>query len=106
MKRYHVELAPEALAHVEAIHAWWLDHRPASPALFVDEFTAAFELLEHSPRVGRRYLAGPGNEMRRLPLPRTRYLVYYDIDEPGLAVRIHAVWHMSRGQPPPLSSRR
>jgi plasmid stabilization system protein ParE len=104
VKRYEVELAPEAAAQVETIQAWWTENRPAAPMLFLDELTAAIEALEGAPRIGAPYPYGRIQGMRRVPLPRTRYHVYYTVGDDPPVVRIHAVWHMSRGQGPSLSS--
>jgi plasmid stabilization system protein ParE len=38
--------------------------------------------------------------MRRILMPRTRYHVYYTADDGDRLVRVHAVWHLSRGQRP------
>ena len=38
--------------------------------------------------------------MRRLLLPRTGHHIYFTIDEPASLVRVHAIWHASRGHGP------
>jgi plasmid stabilization system protein ParE len=102
VKRYRVELAADALAHVESIQAWWLQNRPRAPRMFLDELAAALEVLETLPRMGRLYTAHHVDEMRRIALLRTRYHLYYTVEEQPLLVRVHAVWHMSRGGRPPV----
>ena len=52
------------------------------------------------PRSGARYEATTLREMQRVLMPRTRYHVYYTVDDDSLLVRVHALWHMSRGQGP------
>lgn len=100
MSHARVEFSPEALAHVEAVAAWWSENRGAAPSLFSDELAAAVELLASAPRAGGRYERATVPEMRRLLMPRTRYHVYYTVE--ASVIRIHAVWHAARGQGPPL----
>ena len=100
MKRYRVELSPEALEHAQAIRAWWIENRPAAPNLFVDELGAAIRKLGVLPRIGCRYDAPSQPEMRRVLMPRTRYHIYYTVDEDSRVARIQAVWHASRGHAP------
>ena len=100
MKRYRVELSPEALEHAQAIRAWWLENRPAAPDLFADELVAAIRRLGVTPRTSARYDAPGMREMRRASLPRTRYHIYYTVHEESRLVRVHAIWHVSRGHGP------
>jgi plasmid stabilization system protein ParE len=98
---YRVEFSPEALGHVEQIAAWWEENRPARPALFRDELEAAVCRLETAPRGGVFY-GRTRIALRRLFMPRTRYHVYYTVEETDGLVRVHAVWHASRGHAPSL----
>lgn len=101
MTSYRVEFSPEALGHVEQIAAWWESNRPAAPTLFRDELEAAVSRLEIAPRAGGLYDRAR-MVLRRLLMPRTRYHVYYSVEETDGLVRVHAVWHASRGHGPPL----
>jgi plasmid stabilization system protein ParE len=96
MKRYRVELSPEALEHAEVGHAWWIENRAAVPDLFVDELGGAISKLGAVPRLGARYDAPGFREMRRVLMPRTRHHAYYTVDDEARVVRIHAIWHTSR----------
>jgi plasmid stabilization system protein ParE len=102
VKRYRVELSPEALEHAQAIRAWRIENRPAAANLFVDELGAALRKLGAVPRRGARYEdeATTVREMRRVLMPRTRHHVYHVVDDDSRLVRIHAIWHTSRGQGP------
>ncbi len=100
MKRYRVELSPEALAHAQASRAWWIENRPDIPDLFVDELGGAVRKLGAMPRVGARYDVPGFREMPRVLMSRTRYHVYYTVDDDSRLVRVHAVWHTSRGHLP------
>lgn len=102
MRRYRVELAPEALEHAYAIDEWWRANRPAAQDLFVAELTVALERLEVSPLSCARYDEAAVTGLRRLLLPRTRYHVYFTVVEDGPVVRVHAVWHSAKGKGPPL----
>jgi plasmid stabilization system protein ParE len=84
----------------QAIRAWWIDNRPAAPDLFVDELGAAIRKLGAVPHSGARYEATSLREMRRVLMPRTRYHVYYTVDDDSRLVRVHSIWHTSRGQAP------
>ncbi|APR78142.1 Hypothetical protein A7982_03489 [Minicystis rosea] len=99
-RRYRVELSPEALEHAQTIRAWWAEHRETAPDLFVDELGAALRKLGIAPRIGARYEAPRVREMRRVLLPRTRHHVYYTVDDETRIVRVHAIWHRSRGSRP------
>jgi hypothetical protein len=35
-------------------------------------------------------------------MPRTRYHVYFAVEDARALVRVYAVWHASRGHGPPL----
>lgn len=98
---YRVEFSPEAGEQAERVASWWIENRPAAPTLFRDELAAAVSRLEASPRSGTFYELAP-MPMRRLLMPRSRYHIYYTVEETTALVRIHAVWHASRGHGPPL----
>jgi hypothetical protein len=49
LKRYRVELTPEAHLHVRAIQAWWKANRPTVRDLFQQELRAALSKLAGSP---------------------------------------------------------
>lgn len=100
MKRHRVELSPEALDQAQLIRAWWMENRPAAPDLFAEELAAAVRKLASLPRIGAPYDAPGFREMRRVLLARTRYHVYYAVDQDERIVRIHAIWHLSRGTGP------
>jgi plasmid stabilization system protein ParE len=68
----------------------------------MEELTAAAETLSVSPGTGAPYRHASLSGMRRVLLPRTRYHLYYTVDESEGVVRIHALWHTARGQGPKL----
>jgi plasmid stabilization system protein ParE len=98
---YRVELSPEALSHAMRIASWWQSERPGAANRFREELEAAVRQLEGAPRAGRVY-SRSHLALRRLLMPRTRYHVYYTVEDSEALVRVHAVWHASRGHGPPL----
>jgi len=102
VRRFRVVLSPEAERQVAAIEEWWRANRAAAPELFLRELSAAIRHLGRAPFSGRRYEAAGSGNVRRVPMSRTRYHVYYRPDELSESVKVLAVWHMSRGEGPPL----
>jgi plasmid stabilization system protein ParE len=76
--------------------------RPASPSLFFDELSSAFDLTAHAPNIGRLYRRSPIVGTRRVLLRGSRHHVYYVSS--GREVMILAVWHGERGNGPPLTA--
>ena len=72
-----VRITPEAEAQIRIMDSWWRENRTASPNLFADELAAAFDLLGHTPHIGRQYRQSPVPDTRRVVLKGTRYHVYY-----------------------------
>ena len=97
-----VRTSPEADAQIREIDGWWRRNRAASLNLFVDELTAAFDIIGHAPNIGRLYRQSPIPGARRVLLKGTRYHVYYV--PLGDEVRVLAVWHAQRGVGPPLQA--
>ena len=97
-----VTTTPEADAQIGKIDDWWRENRPASPNLFFDELSAAFDLIARAPNIGRPYRRSPVVGTRRILLRGTRHHVYYAASEHE--VRIIAVWHGERGVGPPLGA--
>jgi plasmid stabilization system protein ParE len=54
-----VTTTPEADAQIRTIDDWWRKNRPASPNLFFDELSSAFDLIAHAPNIGRLYRRSP-----------------------------------------------
>lgn len=95
-----VRTTPEADAQIRDIDSWWRINRAASPDLFIDELSAAFDIVGGAPLIGRLYSRSPITGTRRFLLRVARYHVYY-IPSAG-EVRVLAVWHARRGVGPPL----
>jgi plasmid stabilization system protein ParE len=95
-----VRTTPDADAQIREIDDWWRKNRSAVPDLFLHELTAAFDIISHTPHIGRLYRQSPVPGARRVLLKGTRYHVYY-VPHPDEA-RVLAVWHAQRGVGPPL----
>jgi plasmid stabilization system protein ParE len=72
-----VRITPEADQQIATIQAWWTEHRPAAPNLFIEELAGGLDIIARMPRAGRRcrHRVVPG--LRRLLLRSSRYHVYY-----------------------------
>jgi plasmid stabilization system protein ParE len=87
-------------AQIRAIDEWWRQHRFAAPDLFLDELAVSFDVIGHTPQIGRLYRRSPVVGTRRYLLKGCHYHVYY---VPLTAeIRVFAVWHAQRGVGPPL----
>src|SRR5262245_9982576 len=95
-----VRITPEADRQIAAIHAWWIENRPAAPDLFAEELAAGLDLLARMPQAGRRQRHGVVPGLRRLLLRSSRYHVYYAPVEDAWFVL--AVWNAHRGSGPDL----
>jgi plasmid stabilization system protein ParE len=100
--RYAVALTPRAKKHFAASERWWRANRPAASDLFLEELEACGRDLKTSPQRAGLYRITNGREVRRILLPRTRYHVYFQVNESARAVFILAIWHASRGRAPTL----
>ncbi len=94
---YRVKVSRGALSEYEIAEAWWRVHRDKAPELLSDEFKQAIALLTEHPGTG--LLAEDHEEMRRLLLRKSRYAIFYRINEEELQVEILAFWHGSRQAP-------
>lgn len=83
-----------------AIDDWWRANRGGAARLFRHELAIAVRQLRRAPGSATRYDASPIAGLRRLIMGRTRYHVYFGIDDVGEVVNVVAVWHASRGAGP------
>lgn len=90
----------EADVQIRSIDAWRRAHRLASPDLFAAELASSFDIIGHTPQIGRLYRRSPVAGLRRVLLKSSRYHVYYVPAADGIDVL--AVWHGERGVGPPL----
>ena len=102
MTPYEVVVTARAEEQVRTIRAWWAAERAGAPGVFTEELAASFERIATLPRSGSPYPVPTPAGVRRVLLRRSRYHVYYTIDDPARRVVVRAVWHTSRGSGPEL----
>jgi plasmid stabilization system protein ParE len=102
MTRWRVVFSRAAADQAAVIADWWTEHRRAAPDLFLSELTSATRLLARAPRLGAVYARSPVPGVRRMLIGRSRYHVYWEVDDVARTVTITAVWHAERGAGPPL----
>lgn len=98
---YRAQLSVPAEAQGVEISEWWAANRPKAPGLFDREVARALVLLETAPMSGVR-LRGRHQGLRRVLLHKTRYYLYYEVDDEARLVTVLAIWHTSKGVGPPL----
>jgi plasmid stabilization system protein ParE len=98
-----VVVAPEALAELVQISAWWNVHRRAAPRLFQRELDELLALLADYPDVGTRASSKRVAHARVADLRRSGYRVYYQVRLVAGEVLVVHVRHARRR---PLRTRR
>ena len=93
-------ISPQAADDIEVAMRWWAANRPAVPDLLQRECLRALEFVSSAPSGGAALKSPKLRNVRRVPLPKTRYLLYYRVMESE--VRILRLWHASRGVLPRL----
>jgi len=99
---YRVQLTSEARRQLQDIDRWWTEHRPKAPGLVLRELARATSLLSMSPMAGKVFRSASFESHRRLLLRRSRFHVYYLVDEAARVVVIVAIWNAVRGHGPAL----
>ena len=98
--RYALLVSRNAERHVSNASDWWYENRTAAPTLLVEEFRRSVELITTRPRAGSRFRGRTDVEIRPVLLEKTRYYLYYRVDEAQEVVEVLALWHQSRGSEP------
>jgi plasmid stabilization system protein ParE len=99
---YRVQLTSEARRQLVDIGEWWRENRRKAPDLVLRELARATSLLAVTPRAGKAYRRATSASYRRLLLRRSRFHVYFVIDEAAQVVWIVAIWNAVRGHGPEL----
>ena len=79
---------------------WWEANRTAAPDAIAEDVARALMQIAAHPAAGEPVLTSRRRGVRRMPLRRVRYFIYYRASEDE--VEILAFWHASRGSPPPI----
>jgi plasmid stabilization system protein ParE len=92
----------EAKRRIKTVRNWWRDHRPAAPALFLDELRVALAQIRTMPNSGTPYRSSFGRHVRRVLLPQTQQFLYYSVDPARTEILVHIVWGAARRKQPKL----
>jgi plasmid stabilization system protein ParE len=103
---FEIRILPEAEDQARAVAEWWRANRPAAPELVKQELRQTFGVLAETPYIGSPYLRTPVPGVRRYPLKKTPYHVYYRVNEEAGEVIVLSVWSAMRGHGPPLQAGR
>ena len=76
--------------------AWWNRNRQLAPEMLVRELEAGLNLICDEPHAGRQRRSRAYGPMRSLLLRRTRYHLFYSIDDEREEVTVVAFRHASR----------
>ncbi|MBI3374417.1 MAG: type II toxin-antitoxin system RelE/ParE family toxin [Betaproteobacteria bacterium] len=94
----NIRISPQALAQIEEAADWWAKHRPAAPGAIRQDIAEILAVLVLQPGLGTPSRRGRIKGLRRVPLDRVRYYLYYRVADG--AMEVLAFWHTSRGRPP------
>lgn len=95
-----VRISKQARADAVAAVTWW-QRNQGVPSNLLSELQVARRQLAVSPNAGVSVKSKVSN-LRRLALVKSRYFLFYEVDEVAGVVTVLRVWHMSRGQQPKL----
>lgn len=95
-----IRVTKRADAHIEQAAGWWDQNRPIAPDAFDEELAEAFALLLSQPAIGTPALNAKTRNVKRVHLARVHYYLYYRVR--GEQIEVLALWHTSRGTPPPV----
>lgn len=93
-----LDITGQAEQHILAATAWWSQHRPAAPGAVLEDLDHTLELLRVQPELGTKTHKARLAGVRRVTLPRIRYVLYYRVV--GDVLQVLALWHASRGAGP------
>ena len=102
MSPFQVRFSSTAQDLVRLADAWWTVHREKAPGLFTEELAAVVERLTAMPLTGESYRESRGQEVRRMLMRKTRYHVYYVVDDNRNLVEVVSIWHSTKGRGPDL----
>ena len=97
-----IEISKRARRHIEKIHAWWVENRPAAPSLFLDELADAERGLRARPESGSVYATHKTGAVRRILLARTSHHLYFRYRPERDELIVLAVWGAPRERGPKL----
>lgn len=91
-----------AAQHIREAEKWWRENRTLAPNAVRQELERALVLIAGQPRIGSRAsnVRTPG--VRRIFLPLIKQHLYYHLLDSPDRVEVLALWHVRRGQGPPI----
>jgi plasmid stabilization system protein ParE len=95
-----LDITEQAQQHIVSATEWWSLHRPSAPNAVLEDLDHTLALLCVQPELGTRTHRATLAGVRRVTLPRIRYVLYYRVA--GDALQVLALWHSSRGAGPLL----
>lgn len=98
---FKVVIAARAFRQMEAAREWWELNRLEAPELISHEIDVALRMLRSHPNLGARTRTRRGQTVRRVLLPKTRYVVFYRLVGKR-TIRVVSLWHQSREGSPKL----
>jgi plasmid stabilization system protein ParE len=99
---YRLRVSRRAGRQIREASTWWLRHRDKAPLAFAEDLDDALNLIVELPNAGELDRRGRTAGVRRVLLTRTRYHLYYSVDESTRTVQVLSLWHTSRGTSPTL----
>jgi hypothetical protein len=94
-----LKFAARALREIEAAKRWWLDKRDKNPSLFEAELRGALSQIKTVPHLGIHYGVHRGKEVRYVVMLKTKYGLFYRIDDDTL-IRVMSIWDGRRKSGP------
>jgi plasmid stabilization system protein ParE len=94
------EVSRRARRQIEALNAWWVEHRSAARSLFLDELERVERLLRDNPEIGAVYAAHKHGAIRHVLLSRTDHRLYYRYRREHDEIVVMMVWGPSRARGP------
>ncbi len=97
-----IRVSGSAARAIAEAAAWWTANRSKALDAFADEIERAFQLIAAHPGIGARAAIVRLAGVRRIHLARIRYHLYYRVTGAPEVIEVLALWHTSRGSPPPI----
>jgi hypothetical protein len=98
----NLRVGKQAQQQITKAEAWWIEHRPAAPTLFLDELEATFQYICAIKGAGVRWPTQRHPNVRRILMPRTNNHIYFIVDEATNALHVLAIWGAPKGRTPKL----
>ena len=95
-----IRVRRRAQRQIREARAWWAVNRPEAPLAVERELEQTLKRLSEFPLAGSLFPRSRIDGIRQSYLRHIHYHLYYRVTSD--AVEILALWHASRGTPPPI----